>query len=41
MAWMAAAELLPDALERSSRTSVARVAFAAFACMLALQLWLT
>jgi zinc transporter ZupT len=41
MVWMAAAELLPDALNESSRASVARVGLAAFACMLALQLWLT
>jgi zinc transporter ZupT len=41
MAWMAATELLPDALAQSSRAAVGRVAFSAFAAMLALQLWLT
>jgi zinc transporter ZupT len=40
MAWMAVADLLPDALKQSSRAAVAGIAFAAFASMLALQLWL-
>jgi zinc transporter ZupT len=40
MAWMAAADLLPDALRQSSRAAVAGIALAAFASMLALQLWL-
>jgi zinc transporter ZupT len=40
MAWMAAAELLPDALEHASRRAVALAAAGAFAAMLGLQLWL-
>ena len=40
MAWMAAAELIPDALRHTSRLSVAVGASAAFAAMLGLQLWL-
>jgi zinc transporter ZupT len=40
MVWMAAADLLPDALRHTSRLSVAAGALAAFAAMLALQLWL-
>ena len=40
MVWMAAAELLPDALRQTSRLSVAVGAAAAFAAMLGLQLWL-
>ena len=40
MAWMAAAELLPDALQHSSRRSVAAATSVAFGAMLALQLWL-
>jgi ZIP family zinc transporter len=40
MIWMAAAELLPDALQTASRRSVALGAALAFAAMLGLQLWL-
>lgn len=40
MVWMAAAELLPDALRHTSRLSVVAGVLAAFAAMLGLQLWL-
>ena len=40
MVWMAAADLLPDALHETSRRSVALSTGAAFAGMLCLQLWL-
>jgi zinc transporter ZupT len=40
MLWMAAADLLPDALRETSARAVTLGAAAAFAAMLALQLWL-
>ena len=40
MIWMAAAELLPDALAHSTRRTVALDTGLAFAAMLGLQLWL-
>jgi zinc transporter ZupT len=40
MLWMAAADLLPDALRETSAGAVTIAAAAAFAAMLALQLWL-